>query len=115
MNNRTKRYTAEEKQEIINFMKEHGRGSQKIAAAKFGVSPVSLSLWMRASKKRGRKPGSKNKEKKTVSYVDKLLPHAADIRRLADILEELSMLPVYELRLQQLNEELEQLVRQTGL
>ena len=49
-----KRYTAEEKQEILNFINEHnlankGRGGQTAAATKFGVSQLTLAGWLKKS------------------------------------------------------------------
>ena len=69
-----KRYSSDEKGEIIAFVKKHdvenGRGGKSAAVAKYGISPISLSSWIKAAgvpastgKKRGRKPGSKNASK----------------------------------------------------
>ena len=60
-----RRYTPEEKQAVLDFIAErktqNKRGAQKGAAAQFGISTVTISSWMKASKaKRGRKPGTKN-------------------------------------------------------
>jgi len=67
-----KRYSAQEKQEIIDSVQqhnaEHGRGGAATAAAKFGVSTLTISNWMKAAgtpatpgKKKG--PKSANSEK----------------------------------------------------
>ncbi len=58
-----KRYTEEEKQQIIDFVKAAGRGGAKKAKEQFGVSVVSLQNWMKAKgeaspRGRGRKKGS---------------------------------------------------------
>lgn len=59
-----KRYTAEEKNEILGFVEKHnaenGRGGQSAAAKKFGISQLSIASWLKssgvaASAKRGRK------------------------------------------------------------
>ncbi len=63
-----KRYSVEEKQEIIDYVAqinaEKGRGGQTEASKKFGVSPLTISTWIKkggATKaaKPGRKPGRK--------------------------------------------------------
>lgn len=59
-----KRYTAEEKQEILDFVSNHnatnGRGGASKASKKYSVSPLTISNW---SKKAGSsapvKPGKK--------------------------------------------------------
>jgi len=67
-----KRYSAQEKQEIIDSVQqhnaEHGRGGAATAANKFGVSTLTISNWMKAAgtpatpgKKKG--PKSANPEK----------------------------------------------------
>lgn len=54
---RGKRYTAEEKQQILNFVADVNskkkRGGQKAAAEKFGISPLTVANWLKASKKKG--------------------------------------------------------------
>lgn len=59
-----KRYTAEEKSEILGFVEKHnaenGRGGQSAAAKKFGISQLSIASWLKSSgsavsAKRGRK------------------------------------------------------------
>lgn len=59
-----RRYTPEEKQSVLDFIAErktqNKRGAQKEAAERFGISTVTISSWMKATKaKRGRKPGTK--------------------------------------------------------
>jgi transposase-like protein len=66
-----KRYSSDEKKEIIAFVEKHdsenGRGGKSAAVTKYGISPISLSAWIKSAggpvssgNKRGRKPGSKN-------------------------------------------------------
>jgi transposase-like protein len=59
-----KRYTAEEKNEILGFVEKHnsenGRGGQSAASKKYGISQLSIASWLKnagsvASSKRGRK------------------------------------------------------------
>lgn len=76
---RGKRYSPAEKQEVIDFVNEvnatKGRGGQSSASKKFGISPLTISSWLKAGgaapKKRGRRPGrpagSKNKVKTTAT------------------------------------------------
>lgn len=59
-----RRYTPEEKQSVLDFIAErktqNKRGAQKEAAERFGISTVTISSWMKATKaKRGRKPAPK--------------------------------------------------------
>lgn len=44
-----KRYTEAEKQKILSFVENHGRGGQSAAATKFGVSPLTISNWRKAA------------------------------------------------------------------
>lgn len=61
--NKGKRYTPAEKKEVVDFVNEvnasKGRGGQSAASKKFGISPLTISSWLKATgsapKKRGRK------------------------------------------------------------
>jgi transposase-like protein len=84
-----KRYTDEEKQEIVNFVSEYnaanGRGGAANASKKFGVSQLTVGAWLKgkggakskapkapkAAKgaRRGRPPGSKGVAKAAVVAV----------------------------------------------
>ena len=48
-----KRYTAEEKQEVIDFVNQHnaaqGRGGVTAAVKKFGASALTISSWLKGS------------------------------------------------------------------
>ena len=44
---KAKRYTPEEKAEIVAFAKAQGRGGQTAAAKKYGVSPISVGAWVK--------------------------------------------------------------------
>jgi len=63
---RGKRYTAEEKKQILDFVADVNskkkRGGQKAAAEKFGISPLTIANWLKASKKKG--PAKKAAAKK---------------------------------------------------
>lgn len=77
-----KRYTPEEKQEVVSFIEKHnsenGRGGQTVAADKFGISQLTVSTWLKNAgsapkipRKRGPKPGSKRGPNKTTSKSGK--------------------------------------------
>jgi transposase-like protein len=59
------RYSAAEKQEILDFVvdydRQHGRGGQTAAAEKYGVSPLTISNWKKNSGKAPRKMGRPKK------------------------------------------------------
>ena len=68
------RYTDEQKKEIIGYANDYnaqnGRGGQSRAAAKYGVSPLTLMAWLKASgapkkaaKKAAKKAGKKAAKK----------------------------------------------------
>lgn len=104
-----KRYTAEEKGEILDFIKkyktENGRGGQKAATAKFGVSAVTLTNWLKGEKKkRGRKLGSKNSPESKVKKIAKE-HNPEDLRRLAALIEEIQELETLVERLDGLRTE----------
>lgn len=108
-----KRYTSEQKEEIIAFINDYkaknGRGAQKEAAAKYGVSAVTITNWMKATKKkRGRKVGSKNSTSSKRSTALKT-QSPEDLRRLASLLEEISELESLTSRLAALKEEAEEI------
>ncbi|MCW1921083.1 transposase [Luteolibacter arcticus] len=44
-----KRYSEQEKAEILAFIESQGRGGQSKAAKKYGVSPLTLSSWRKKS------------------------------------------------------------------
>lgn len=103
-----KRYTAEEKQSVLDFIAEqklqNKRGAQKEAATRFGISTVTISSWMKASKvKRGRKPGSKNTTEPKPQALAAALP--CDLRRLATVLEEIAELEAQTAKLDALRTE----------
>jgi len=57
------RYTPEQKQEVTDFVSDYnatnGRGGQSKASAKFGISPLTVMAWLKASG--APKPGKKIK------------------------------------------------------
>ncbi len=57
---RGKRYTPEEKSKVVSFVADHnaanGRGGQSAAAAKFGISQLTIATWL---KNAGMKSGGK--------------------------------------------------------
>ncbi|MES2920659.1 MAG: hypothetical protein V4819_03895 [Verrucomicrobiota bacterium] len=48
---RRKRYTSDEKRQIIEFVRKHdqekGRGGKSAAVKHYGISPISLSSWIK--------------------------------------------------------------------
>lgn len=58
-----KRYTEEQKAEIIGFIEkfnaENGRGGQSAAVKKFKVTPVTLSAWNKKTGKKAKKATKK--------------------------------------------------------
>ena len=66
--NQGRRYSAEEKAEIVKFIQtynaEHKRGGMKAASDKFGVSVVTLSNWGKGKRKQA---AAKAKAKKVVA------------------------------------------------
>jgi transposase-like protein len=65
-----KRYTDAEKSEILAFVNAQGRGGQTKAAAKFGVSALTISNW--------RKKGGKAKTKSKVATKVKVAKAGGD-------------------------------------
>lgn len=61
-----KRYSAEEKQQILDFVAEvngeKGRGGQSAAAKKFGISQLTISNWIKA----GGSPAAAKKARRGV-------------------------------------------------
>lgn len=69
-----KRYSPEEKREVMEFVlahdKDHGRGGQAAAAKKFKISPITVSSWMKnplPEKSRGPVKPEPEKKKKSPS------------------------------------------------
>ncbi len=75
-----KRYTEEEKQEIVDFINDYNktnkRGGQAKAVAKFGVSPITLKKWVEGGGKKKRKTGGR-KAKKVSTPAAPAAPKAA--------------------------------------
>lgn len=50
---RGKRYTSEEKGKVVSFVQDYnsskGRGGQSAAAAKFGISQLTISSWLKSA------------------------------------------------------------------
>jgi len=57
--NTGKRYTDDQKKEILDFVRGQGRGGITAATRKYGVSYIALARWMKGKGggKPGRKPG----------------------------------------------------------
>lgn len=103
-----RRYTPEEKQSVLDFIAErktqNKRGAQKEAAERFGISTVTISSWMKATK---AKPGTKNTAAPKAQPLAAAQP--ADLRRLAAVLEEIADLEAQTTKLDTLRAEAEEL------
>lgn len=71
---RGKRYTPEEKSKVVAFVTEHnaanGRGGQSAAAAKFGISQLTIASWLKnAGLKGGGKSGIKGSVQNKLSTM----------------------------------------------
>lgn len=103
--NQGKRYSAEEKAEIVKFIQtynaEHKRGGMKAASDKFGVSVVTLSNWGKGKRKKAKakaktnvkKVAAKAKAKGKVALVKSATDDAdAVLKRLQAIRSEITAL-----------------------
>ncbi len=76
------RYTAEQKQEVVDFTvaynAENGRGGQSKAAAKFNISPLTVMAWLKAAGiKRGPKKAAGKAPKAAKAPKAEKLPKAS--------------------------------------
>lgn len=66
----TKRYSPESKAEILEFVRDHDaanrRGGKSAAVRKYGVSALTLSNWIKASKRNGKRVRVEGKAKAPV-------------------------------------------------
>lgn len=67
----TKRYSSESRAEILEFVRDHDaanrRGGKSAAVRKYGVSALTLSNWLMASKRDAKKANAEGKGKVPVS------------------------------------------------
>ncbi|MFM2170405.1 MAG: hypothetical protein RI957_634 [Verrucomicrobiota bacterium] len=68
-----KRYTEEQKSEILAFIEKHnaekGRGGQTVAIKKFGVTAATLAAWGKKSGKKAKKAGKAVKKTRNPSKL----------------------------------------------
>ena len=92
------RYSIEQKAEIIQFVQEHGRGGQTAASKKFGVSPLTISKWLKKGrgaapkKKVGRKAAKKSAAavpKTTTATLQRMIVIQGELEALQSEFEEL--------------------------
>lgn len=93
-NARGTRYTPKQKAEILDFVnqvnEEKGRGGAAAAARKFGISQITIGIWVKksgkpsVSKKSAAKGATRGRPKAVGNDV------ASKLRRLADLHEEIS-------------------------
>jgi len=75
---KAKRYSQEEKEEILSFVENFGRGGQTAAVKKYKVSPISIGNWRKnaglsVSTKGGKAGGKPSKELANVQALAKIL------------------------------------------
>jgi transposase-like protein len=91
-----KRYTDQEKQEIVSFVARHneenGRGGQSAAGKKFGVSALSISTWIKkfGSSSPSPKPTAAAKRSGKPSVID--LAKSAILEKMMEISGEIEEL-----------------------
>lgn len=82
-----KRYTAEEKQEVVDFVSsvdsDKGRGGVAAAARKFGITPLTITAWKKRAE--GGSPASSAKGGKRGATAQSRVLH-----RLAEILDQVA-------------------------
>ena len=107
-----RRYTPEEKQSVLDFIAErktqNKRGAQKEAAERFGISTVTISSWMKASKAKAR-PQARHQKYNCSQTQPLAAAQPADLRRLAAVLEEIADLEAQTAKLDTLRTEAEEL------
>lgn len=86
-NVRGKRYTPEEKNKVVEFVAEHnaanGRGGQSAAAAKFGISQLTIANWLKnAGMKSGGKSTSKGGKGSMQNKLSNMLSLGQEIEKL---------------------------------
>ncbi len=94
-----KRYTAEEKQQIVDFVNEHnaanGRGGATAASKKFGASQLSIASWAKSggsqvvikAPKRGKRAAAAAGRSGVLAELSKLDGVIAAKRKELDALE----------------------------
>lgn len=93
-----KRYTAEEKQQIVDFVNKHnaasGRGGATAASKKFGVSQLTVASWLKISGadkvgngRKGGKSAAAGKRSGVLAELSKLDGVIAAKRKELDALE----------------------------
>ena len=77
---KAKRYTAEQKKKILDFIDKEGRGGQTKAVAKFGVTAATIASWKRknGSPVASSVRGGGSKELKAVEELAGLLKDIAN-------------------------------------
>ena len=82
-----KRYTPEEKSEILAFVEAQGRGGQSQAAKKFGVSALTISNWRKAGGGSAAKATTKAKATAKVKVSSDPWKQMVELKKDIDIME----------------------------
>jgi hypothetical protein len=97
-----KRYTEEEKAEILNFIdtfnKENGRGGQTAAIEKYKTSAISIGNWRKGSGKKAKAAGkagkatkaAKKKFRNPAKLIDRLHEVTKEIDKAETLLKKLT-------------------------
>lgn len=86
-NIRGKRYTADEKSKVVTYVQDYntanGRGGQNSAAAKFGISQLTISNWLKSAGVSGKSKGlgSKNSMQNKLATMLTLGQEIAQLER----------------------------------
>ncbi len=72
---KAKRYSAQEKQEILDFIAAQGRGGQSAAVKKYKVTAATISTWKKKNitPVSTSSPGSNSKERRALDELNQLL------------------------------------------
>lgn len=84
---RGKRYTPEEKNKVVSFVTDYnaknGRGGQSSAAAKYGISQLTISAWLKNAGVSGRaSSGGKGSKGGMQNKLSTMLSLGQDIEKL---------------------------------
>jgi DNA primase catalytic subunit len=94
-----KRYTEEEKKEILDFIetynKENGRGGQTAAIAKYKTSAISIGNWKKGPGKKAKAAGkapkaAKKKFRNPAKLIDRLHEVTKEISKAEMLLKKLT-------------------------
>jgi len=91
-------YTSEQKAEVIAFVNNHnsenGRGGQATAATKFGISPITVSSWLKVPTEKAPKASKvtqyvKPSLKQKAAAISPVSRYTAKIEELIDVAKQI--------------------------